>query len=158
MLPGPEVSTRSKLSPSRLREPLCAHSAPAPDKTVRPNSRVRISEVRRSTPSLIVTRPTTGSSSSSAGDLIAIRFDVGRPTGIGNRWRAGAVSQVVRPPNPRQTLHQGLLYKWALRWGIQINSERHTQEIKIMWVRKITTYFCSFAKFLVKLEINTMSS
>ena len=152
MLPGPEVSTRSKLSPSRLREPLCAHSAPAPDKTVRPNSRVRISKVRRSTPSLIVTRPTTGSSSSSAGDLIAIRFDVGRPTGSRNRWRAGAVSQVVRPPNPRQTLHQGLLYKWALRWGIQINSERHTQEIKIIWVKKIYNIFLLICKIRRKIR------
>jgi hypothetical protein len=31
--------------------------------------------------------------------------------GGGKRWRAGAVSQVVRPPNPRQTLHRGPVYK-----------------------------------------------
>ena len=38
-------------------------------------------------------------------------------------------------PNPRQTLHQGLLYRWAIRWGIQINSERHIREIKIIGAR-----------------------
>ena len=39
-------------------------------------------------------------------------------------------------PNPRQALHQGLLYKWAPQRGIQINSERHIPETKIFGVRK----------------------
>jgi len=39
-------------------------------------------------------------------------------------------------PNPRQALHQGLLYKWAPQRGIQINSERHIPEAKILSVRK----------------------
>ena len=39
-------------------------------------------------------------------------------------------------PNPRQALHQGLLYKWAPQRGIQINSERHIPETKIFSVRK----------------------
>ena len=90
--------------------------------------------------------------------MIAIRFDVGRPTGSGNRWRAGAVSQVVRPTDPRQTLHQGPLYKWGLRWGIQINSEGHIREIKIIGVSKICNIFLSICKSLVKFEIDTMSS
>ena len=39
-------------------------------------------------------------------------------------------------PNPRQALHQGLMYKWAPQRGIQINSERHIPETKIFGVRK----------------------
>jgi hypothetical protein len=101
-----------------------------------------------------VTRPTTGSSSSSAGEhsVISIRFDVARATGSGKRWRAGAVSQVVRPPNPRQTLHQGPLYKWGLRWGIQINSEGHIREIKIIGVRKIYNIFLAICKMPGKIR------
>lgn|GEM_PF-6688382 len=35
-------------------------------------------------------------------------------------------------PNPRQTLHQGPLYKWGLRWGIQINYEGRMRQTLII--------------------------
>jgi Mn2+/Fe2+ NRAMP family transporter len=42
-------------------------------------------------------------------------LDVDWPTESDNRWRAGAcLRKSSARPNPRQSLHQGLLYKWAL--------------------------------------------
>src|ERR1700730_4135507 len=99
------VSKRA--SPGPLREPLCAHSAPAPDKTVRPTVSSRSSRVGRSTPSLIVTRPTTGSSSNSAGgaSLIAILFEPAH--GKRQSVAGGAcLRKSSARPNPQQTLHQ----------------------------------------------------
>ena len=48
-------------------------------------------------------------------------------------------------PNPRQTLHQGLLYKWGLRRCIQINSERQLPETKNIYGSKIYNLFSYFA-------------
>src|SRR6516162_3304875 len=115
-----------RASPSPLREPLvCAFDAgpltEPSDQTLERESREF--DDRRHRSSYKTDPPDRPAAQRGEHSLIAIRFDVGRPTGSGNRWRAGAVSRVVRPANPRQTLHRGPLYKWGLRWGIQINSE-----------------------------------
>ena len=59
-------------------------------------------------------------------------------------------------PNRRQTLHQGLLYKWGLRRCIQINSERHMPETKNIMEVKFTTYFPILRTLLVKYVIDTI--
>src|ERR1700730_10523367 len=106
------VSKRA--SPGPLREPLCAHSAPAPDKTVRPTVSSRSSRVGRSTPSLIVTRPTTGSSSNSAGEHSLIAIRLGPAHGKRQSLAGGCVfTQIVRPTEPPADTSpdQGLLYR-----------------------------------------------
>jgi hypothetical protein len=61
-------------------------------------------------------------------------------------------------PNPRQTLHQGLLYKWGLRRCIQINSERQLPETKNIYESKIYNYFPILRTLLVKYVIDTISN
>jgi hypothetical protein len=66
---------------------------------------------------------------------------------------AGRCGFASRPPTePQATLHQALLYKWALRWGIQINSERHSREIKIIWVSKIYNMILPICKIPRKIR------
>src|SRR3984893_6413941 len=142
------VSKRA--SPGALRDPLCAHSAPAPDKTVRPTVASRSSRVGRSTPSLIVTRPTTGSSSNSAGEhsLIAIRLEPAH----GKRLGGGRVRVYAnRPPDRTPSRHLTKAFCIDGRSGgtSKLIPKDTYEKSKSSAQRKFTAYLCTFANSLV---------
>ena len=116
--PGPPGFLSGRASPGPLSEPLCcAFGAPAPDKAVRPT--LSSEKLESLTTDAIAHRDETDHrivrQLGGRALLIAIRLDVDWPTESDNRWRAGAcLRKSSARPNPRQSLHQGLLYKWAL--------------------------------------------
>jgi hypothetical protein len=79
--------------------------------------------------------------------LIAIRAPVGRPTGSGNRWRAGAVSQVVRPPNPGRHFTRALCINAGSGGASKLILKDTYGNQTVIGVRKIYNIFSPICKF-----------
>ena len=82
---------------------------------------------------------------------------------LANRERdpvAGGCGFASRPPDRTPGRHFTRIFRvnGGSEGGIQINSEKHIREGKIIGVGKFTEDFCQFVKYLVKPEIDTMCS
>jgi hypothetical protein len=121
---------------------MVAHSAPAPDKAVRPT--VSIEKLENLTIDAIAHRHEIDHriTQQLGGEHFLIAMRLGPANGSGTRRRAGAV--FARPPpdrTPGRHFTRVFCINGASDEGIQINSGRHTQEIKIIGAGKIYNIF-----------------
>ena len=150
------VSGRASRAPSE--RPHVAHSAPAPDKTVR--LIVPIQKLESLTIDATADRDETDRRivHPLSGRALLDRNSLPRWPANGKREPVAGrcvLTQVARPTKPQA---RAFFVGGHSEWSVQINSERHIWEIKIIGVKGIYNIFSLIFEFPKKFAIDTISS